>query len=248
MPDNEVAFIIAGHDHVLPVQGANLSAPQTRADGEEIKELENRFFIAESGEELLHFLHRRNFLHFAFGIWQVDHARWILFDDFVALRIAENSGHDGQVFLHRFFLDRFSAVGPLAELRQQVFQCYGTQFVQLDRADLREYRFERTAVESQRSGRVFCLPIQPAAGVGLKGHLAVLAVPLLEQAFQTLRFVVDVLLDAALWDCFRHLNRLCFADFPAVRAVAVADGDFIFSFRYLFDTCHQIPLSHILFH
>ena len=141
-----------------------------------------------------------------------------------------------------------ASIGALAELRQQIFQCDGPQPVQLDRSDLREYRFERTPVEGQRSGRVFCLPLQPAAGVGLKGHLAVLAVPLLEQAFQTLRFVVDVLLDAALGDCFRHMNRLCFADFPAVRAVAIADGDFIFSFRYLFDTCHQILLSHILFH
>ena len=180
MLDDDIALVTAGHDHIRPAQSAQLAAPHPRADGEKVEELEDRFFITEGRQEFLHFLHRRNFLHFAFGIWQVDHARWILFDDLVALRIAENSGHDGQVFLHRLFLDRLAAVGPLAELRQQVFQCYGTQFVQLDRADLREYRFERTAVESQRSGRVFCLPIQPAAGVSFKRHFSVLAIALLE--------------------------------------------------------------------
>ena len=71
-------------------------------------------------------------------------------------------------------------MGALAELRQQIFQRDRAQPVQLDRSDLREYRFERTAVEGQRSGRVFRLPLQPAAGVGFKCHFAVLAIALLE--------------------------------------------------------------------
>jgi len=124
-----------------------------------------------------------------------------------------------------------AAIGALAELRQQIFQCDGPQPVQLDRSDLREYRFERTPVEGQRSGRVFCLPLQPAAGVGLKGHLAVLAVPLLEQAFQTLSFMVNVLLNAALRYVVRNLYRFRLADFTSVGAVAIADGDFVFSVR-----------------
>ena len=71
-------------------------------------------------------------------------------------------------------------MGALAELRQQVFQCYGAQPIQLDRANLWEYRFERTPVKGNRAGCVFCLPFQPAAGVGLKCHLTVLTVTLLE--------------------------------------------------------------------
>ena len=180
MLDNDVTLITAGHDHVRPTQSAQLTAPHPRADGEKVEELEDRFFITEGRQEFLHFLHRRNFLHFAFGIWQVDHARWILFDDLVALRIAENSGHDGQVFLHRLFLDRLAAVGPLAELRQQVFQRNRAQPIQLDRADLREDRFERTPVKRDCSGRIFRLALQPAAGVSFKRHFSVLAIALLE--------------------------------------------------------------------
>ena len=71
-------------------------------------------------------------------------------------------------------------MGVLAELRQQVFQCYGAQPIQLDRADLREDRFKRTPVKRNCSGRIFRLSLQPAAGVGLKCHLTVLAIALLE--------------------------------------------------------------------
>lgn len=238
MTDNEVALIIAAHDHVLPAQGAKLSAPQSGAGGQKVEQLENRFFIAESGEELLHFFHHRDLLRFALGVWQVDHSGGILLDDLVSLRVAQHRRHNGQIFLHGFLLDGMAAVGALAQLRQQIFKSNRAQPIQLDRPDLREYRFERTAVKCQHSGRVFRLPFQPAAGAGLKGHLAVLTVPLLEQALQSLGFVVDVLLDAALRDCFRHLNRLCLAGFPAVCAVAVADGDFVFSVCNLFDTRH----------
>ena len=43
-------------------------------------------------------------------------------------------------------------MGALAELRQQIFQCYGAQLVQLDRADLRKDCFERPPVKRDRCG------------------------------------------------------------------------------------------------
>ena len=71
-------------------------------------------------------------------------------------------------------------MGALAELCQQVFQRNRAQPIQLDGTNLRKHSFERTLVKGNRTGRIFCLALQPAAGVGLKCHLTVLAVTLLE--------------------------------------------------------------------
>ena len=90
MLDNDIAFVTASYNHVRPAQGAQLAAPHSGVDGEEIEQLEDRFFIAEGGEKFLHFLHCRNFLRLAFGIWQVDHAGRIFLDDLVAFCVAEN--------------------------------------------------------------------------------------------------------------------------------------------------------------
>ena len=79
---------------------------------EKVEDLEDRFFITEGRQEFLHFLHRRNLLSFSFCIRQVDHAGWIFLNNLVAFCIAQNGRHDGQVFLHRLFLDRLAAIIP----------------------------------------------------------------------------------------------------------------------------------------
>ena len=64
-------------------------------------------------------------------------------------------------------------MGALAELCQQVFQRNRAQPIQLDRANLWEYRFKRTPVKRNCSGRIFRLSLQPAAGVSFKRENAV---------------------------------------------------------------------------
>ena len=98
MLDDDIALVAAGHDHVCPAQGAQLAATHSGIDGEEVKELKNGIFIAEGGEKILHFLHRRNFLRLAFGIWQVDHAGRIFLNDLVAFCVAENGGDNGKIW------------------------------------------------------------------------------------------------------------------------------------------------------
>lgn len=59
---------------------------------------------------------------------------------------------------------------------------------------------------------IFRLPLQPAGGEFLKGHLAVLGVAGLEAALQLFGSVGDILPDAALGNTGRDLNGLCLAD------------------------------------
>ena len=145
-------------------------------------------------------------MRFALGVWQLNHPR-------------------------RIFLDWLAAIGALAELRQQIFQHNRVQLIQFVRADFREDIFEQPPLKRDRTRRIFCLPLQPAAGVGFKCHFTVLAVALPEQTFQSLSLVINVLLDTALRHAFRNLNRLCLTDFPAVGTVTITDGDFIFSVK-----------------
>ena len=87
-------------------------------------------------------------------------------------------------------------------------------------------------------GGIFRLPLQPAGGEFLKGHLTVLGVAGLEAALQFLGGVGDILPDAALGDTGRDLDGLCLADLFAVGPVAVADGDLIPPLVQLLDACH----------
>ena len=51
--DNDIALITAGHDHIRPAQGAQLTAPHPGVDGEEVEKLENWFFMDECKQTII---------------------------------------------------------------------------------------------------------------------------------------------------------------------------------------------------
>ena len=53
MLDNDIALITAGHDHIRPAQGAQLTAPHPGVDGEEVEKLENWFFMDECKQTII---------------------------------------------------------------------------------------------------------------------------------------------------------------------------------------------------
>ena len=126
----------------------------------------------------------------------------------------------------------------LTQHGEHIFQCHRSEFVETDAADHGIDHIQHPAVCSDGAGGVFCLPLQPAGGEFLKGHLAVLGVAGLEAALQLFGGVGDILPDAALGDAERDLDGLCLADFFAVGSVAVADGDLISLLVQLLDACH----------
>ena len=126
----------------------------------------------------------------------------------------------------------------LAQRGEHIFQRHRSELVEADAADYGIHHLQHPPVCSDGAGGVFRLPCQPAEGVFLKGHLAVLGVAGLESALQLLGGVSDILPDAAPGDTGRDLDGLCLADFFAVGSVAVADGDFISPLVQLLDACH----------
>ena len=162
-------------------------------------------------------------------IWQIDHPGGVALDDFISLGVAENSGDNGQVFLHGSFLDGLALVGSLSQLNHHVFQSHGPQFSQLDGANVGVDPLQHPPVAGQSAGSVLHLTLQPAGGISFKGGVPVLGETGFHQAFQLLGFVSNVLRDAPGFHRIRHGNGLGLADFLAVRAVAVADGDLEFA-------------------
>lgn len=131
-----------------------------------------------------------------------------------------------------------SMVLALAQCGEHIFQCHRSELVETDAADHGIDHLQHPPVRSDGAGGVFCLPVQPAGGEFLKGHLAVLGVAGLEAALQLLGGVGDILPDAALGNAGRDLDGLRLADFFAVRPVAVADSDLISPLIQLLDACH----------
>lgn len=117
----------------------------------------------------------------------------------------------------------------LAQRGEHIFQRHRSELVEADAADYGIHHLQHPAVCSDGAGGVFRLPLQPAGGEFLKGHLAILGVAGLEAALQLFGGVDDILPDAALGNTGRDLDGLCLADFFAVGPVAVADGDLISS-------------------
>ena len=115
----------------------------------------------------------------------------------------------------------------LTQHGEHIFQCHRSEFIEADAADHGIHHIQHPAVCSDGAGGIFRLPVQPAGGKFLKGHLTILGVTSLEAALQLLGGVGDILPDAAFGDTGRDLDGLCLADFFAVGPVAVADGDLI---------------------
>ena len=78
-------------------------------------------------------------------------------------------------------------------------------------------------------------------GVLFKAHLPVLRVPYFEHAFELDGCMIHILLYLLARHGIGNRDRFCFADLPAVGAVAVADRYLEFSFIYLLYTCHLTP-------
>jgi hypothetical protein len=96
---------------------------------------------------------------------------------------------------------------------------------------------QHSPVAGQSAGGVFDLTLQPPGGISFKGGVPVLGETGLHQALQLLRFVGNVLGDAPFMDSIRHGDGLGLADFLAVWAVAVADGDLEFAVSKFLDAC-----------
>lgn len=225
---------------VRPFQGAQLSTAAAGGHGQQIEDPEMPRLLCERLQQPLGFFDGGDELFAVPGGGQVDHARWVLLDDLIALGVAEHCGNDRQILLRRPFLYRLPATGPLAQFQHHIFQSHRTEFVQLDAPYVGIDDFQHTAIAGQRAGRVFCLPCQPAESVFLESHLTIFAVTVFHFPLKLLGGVGHILTDAALGNIRRDLNGLCFADFPAVRTIPIADGDFIFTRRELLDTGHPL--------
>ena len=122
-----------------------------------------------------------------------------------------------------------SMVLALTQLGEHIFQRHRSELVEAGATDHGIHHLQHPPVCSDGAGGVFGLPLQPAGGEFLKGHLAILGVAGLEVALQFFGGVGDILPDAALGDTGWDLDGLRLADFFAVGPVAVADGDLISS-------------------
>ena len=232
--------LVAVYDEVRPLQSAQLTPAAAGVDCQGVKGFVGIVNVCDDVQKFLGFFVGRNGLGFLCSVRQVDHPGGILLDDLVSLSIAQDGGDHRQIFLNGGFLERFAPERPLAKLHQQILQRDWPQPVEFDAADVGIHLFQRPAIESESAGSVFRLPVQPAGGVFLKGHLAVLAVAGLDDSFEFLGLVSNVLLDAAAVDAVRNCNRFCPADFSAIRAVTVTDGDLVFSCIDFLDACHKI--------
>ena len=198
--------------------------------------------LGQSVEEVLGLLVRGNELFPPFRVRQFNHPGGVLRNDLVALGVAEDGGDHGQVLLHGGLLDGPALVGSLSQLYKQIFQRHRPQLPQLDGTDVGVDPLQHPPVAGQGAGGVLHLPLQPPGGIGFKGGVPVLGETGLHQALQLLRFVGNVLGDAPFMDSIRHGDGLGLADFLAVWAVAVADGDLEFAVSKFLDAC-QIAAS-----
>ena len=101
----------------------------------------------------------------------------------------------------------------LAQRGEHIFQRHRSELIEADAADYGIHHLQHPPVCSDGAGGIFRLPVQPAGGEFLKGHLAILSVAGLEAALQFFGGVDDILPDAALGDTRRNLNGLRLADF-----------------------------------
>lgn len=106
-----------------------------------------------------------------------------------------------------------SVVLALAQLGEHIFQCHRSELVEADAADHGIHHLQHSPVCSDGAGGIFRLPLQPAGGEFLEGHLAVLGVAGLEAALQLLGGVGDILPNAAFGDTGWDLDGLRLADF-----------------------------------
>ena len=65
---------------------------------------------------------------------------------------------------------------------------------------------------------------------------------ILELLLDALRFSHDILLNAALWHRWWHSDGLRFHAFLPIDLIAVADGDFEFSFGFFLNVSHYTSL------
>ena len=220
------------HQHkVLPPESAQLPAAAAGVHGQHIEELVVVGFVQQGQNQLLGLLVCGDELLPVLRIWQIDHPGGVALDDFISLGIAEHGGHHGQVFLHRGLLDGLALVGAFPQLDQHILQSHGPQLPQLDGPNVGVDPLQHPPVAGQSAGSVLHLTLQPPGGVCFKGGVPVLGVAGLHPALQLFRFVGNVLGDAPGLHRIRHGDGLSLADFLAVRAVAVADGDLEFPVR-----------------
>lgn len=202
--------------------------------------------LRQGVEEVLCLLIRGDELLPVLRVRQVNHPGGVLRNNLVALGIAEDCRDHGQVLLHRCLLDGLALVGAFPQLDQHILQGHGPQFPQLDGPNVGVDPLQHPPVAGQSAGSVLHLTLQPPGGVSFKGGVPVLGETRFHQAFQLLGFVGNVLADAPGLHRIRDGNGLGFADFLAVRAVAVADGDLEFAVSKFLDACQiSSPFSEI---
>ena len=96
------------------MQGAQLAPSAAGVDRQDVEGVVEDVLLGQSVEEVLGLLVRGNELFPPFRVRQVDHPGGVLRKNLIALGVAEDGGHHGQVFLYRGFLDGLAVVGSLS--------------------------------------------------------------------------------------------------------------------------------------
>ena len=108
---HQIPGVVIHKGEVAPPQGAQLSPAAAGVDRQNVEGVVEDVLLGQSVEEVLGLLVRGDELLPAFRVRQVDHPGGVLRNDLVALGVAEDGGHHGQVFLHGGLLDGLALVG-----------------------------------------------------------------------------------------------------------------------------------------
>ena len=139
---------------VAPPQSTQLSPAAAGVDRQNVESVVEDMFLRQSVEEVLCLLVRGDELLPVLRVRQVDHPGGVLRNDLVALGIAEDGGHYGQVLLHGGLLDGPALVGSLSQLYKQIFQRHRPQLPQLDGANVGVDPLQHSPVTGESAGSV----------------------------------------------------------------------------------------------
>ena len=230
--------------NVLPAQGAQLTAPQPGGNRHCVIGFVQNRFVHNDFQQSLHFVLLRNMLFLFLRKFLADTVRRVERNNVIFLVVLQHRGNGFKILLYSTFLDLVSvSARTLAQLLAHFLQHQRADFGKRNAADDWIDNFQIAAIPSQRSGfEIWFLPVQPCLGVAVKVSLVTFLNAVFEFFLNALGLSHNILLNPTLGNFRRYCYRLCFHPFLPVDLIAIADGDFEFSFGFFLDVSHYTSL------